>query len=595
MLDANTTSRTVRFTNTRPYIHNHGRGLLTSPVPAAGSAITSGNEGGSGEGHWKSAGLNATWALYKNSDHTWVGNIATITNNASGTLSATHFNSALTAFANEEYVAYPVSYTMSANAQAGVDQRSTQKFGGVFAATYQGYQWYANCGVGDKGNRIVFSASSNPESVDLSKDAADSIELPGTKEIRGIATSSAGLLVFTADKTYIIRGNERNNFSLEELYPEGCLCTSSIVEYGGGVFWVSKSGFLLYDGGSVRLLTRDNLGVFYTDSIKNFDASVDRVYSFFYKNYLFVYFTIFQTPFSPERYEPLYVTGWTTTNGISGLPWSGLDDAFEWDDFKNDSKTPVYWDSQKMFETIGAEAQGIAALFDSALFGADESGLYKFGPLNFTDGMVFALYLPTGSVTTLSNMDFRGATIIETANGTNCLLGVTADVSDNQRARIIDLDPVIDTNTVGRDPILIYNNAKAAPLYNKGPDFFVQTKSYTVGDPVLKKWFQRLMVNMKLHSGAVRVDLVTDEDQDDINISLKSHKNWELFTPKGYTWLYLHDIIFPKYAMSNTSNWGDVTDQQESWAELLDPAFERFKKRFSWRSNSAGLRIVSVK
>jgi hypothetical protein len=591
---ANTTSRTVRFTNTRPYIHNHGRGLLTSPVPAAGSAITSGNEGGSGEGHWKSAGLNATWALYKNSDHTWVGNIATITNNASGTLSATHFNSALTAFANEEYVAYPVSYTMSANAQAGVDQRSTQKFGGVFAATYQGYQWYANCGVGDKGNRIVFSASSNPESVDLSKDAADSIELPGTKEIRGIATSSAGLLVFTADKTYIIRGNERNNFSLEELYPEGCLCTSSIVEYGGGVFWVSKSGFLLYDGGSVRLLTRDNLGVFYTDSIKNFNASVDRVYSFFYKNYLFVYFTIFQTPFSPERYEPLYVTGWTTTNGISGLPWSGLDDAFEWDDFKNDSKTPVYWDSQKMFETIGAEAQGIAALFDSALFGADESGLYKFGPLNFTDGMVFALYLPTGSVTTLSNMDFRGATIIETANGTNCLLGVTADVSDNQRARIIDLDPVIDTNTVGRDPILIYNNVKTEALYRKGPDFFLQTKAYTVGDPVLKKWFQRLLINMKLNDGAVRFDIIDDEDNDDVNISLKAHRNWELFTPQGYNWTYVESVLWPKYSSSNATTWLNVYNQEESWVDLLDPAFERFKKRFSWRSNSAGIRLYQL-
>jgi hypothetical protein len=591
---ANTTSRTVRFTNTRPYIHNHGRGLLTSPVPAAGSAITSGNEGGSGEGHWKSAGLNATWALYKNSDHTWVGNIATITNNASGTLSATHFNSALTAFANEEYVAYPVSYTMSANAQAGVDQRSTQKFGGVFAATYQGYQWYANCGVGDKGNRIVFSASSNPESVDLSKDAADSIELPGTKEIRGIATSSAGLLVFTADKTYIIRGNERNNFSLEELYPEGCLCTSSIVEYGGGVFWVSKSGFLLYDGGSVRLLTRDNLGVFYTDSIKNFDASVDRVYSFFYKNYLFVYFTIFQTPFSPERYEPLYVTGWTTTNGISGLPWSGLDDAFEWDDFKNDSKTPVYWDSQKMFETIGAEAQGIAALFDSALFGADESGLYKFGPLNFTDGMVFALYLPTGSVTTLSNMDFRGATIIETANGTNCLLGVTADVSDNQRARIIDLDPVIDTNTVGRDPILVYNNVKTEALYRKGPDFFLQTKAYTVGDPVLKKWFQRLLINMKLNDGAVRFDIIDDEDNDDVNISLKAHRNWELFTPQGYNWTYVESVLWPKYSSSNATTWLNVYNQEESWVDLLDPAFERFKKRFSWRSNSAGIRLYQL-
>jgi hypothetical protein len=593
---ANTTSRTVRFTNTRPYIHNHGRGLLTSPVPAAGSAITSGNEGGSGEGHWKSAGLDATWALYKNSDHTWVGNIATITNNASGTLSATHFNSALTAFANEEYVAYPVSYTMSANAQASVDQRSTQKFGGVFAATYQGYQWYANCGVGDKGNRIVFSASSNPESVDLSKDAADSIELPGTKEIRGIATSSAGLLVFTADKAYIIRGNERNNFSLEELYPEGCLCTSSIVEYGGGVFWVGKSGFLLYDGGSVRLLTKDNLGVFYTDSIKNFDASVDRVYSFFYKNYLFVYFTIFQTPFTPQRYEPLYVTGWTTTSGIDDLQWSALDDAFEWDDFKNDSKTPVYWDSQKMFETIGAEAQGIAATFDTngTVFGLDATGVYKFGPLNLTDGMVFALYLPTGSITTFSNMDFRGAAILETTNGTNCLLGVTADISDLVRARIIDLDPVIDTNTVGRDPILIYNNVKTDALYRKGPDFYMQTKAYTVGDPVLKKWFQRLLINMKLNDGAVRFDIVDDEDNDDVNITLKSHRNWEVFTPKGYNWSYVESTIFPKYVASNSTNWGDVYDQGESWVDLLDPAFERFKKRFSWRSNSAGIRLYQL-
>ena len=596
--DSNTTSRTIRFTNTRPYIHNHGRGLITCAVPTNNGAFTSGNEGGSGEGHWKSAGLGPTtgWALYKANDHTWIGNVATIVNNASGTFNTLH-NSALTnGVTNEEYVAYRVSYTMSANAQASVAQRSITKFTGVFAATYQGYQWYANCGVGAKGNRVVFSASHNPESVDLSADAADSIEVPGTKAIRGIASSSAGLLVFTADKTFIIRGNERNNFSLEELYPEGCLCTSSIVEYGGGVFWVSKSGFLLYDGGSVRLLTKDNLGVFYTDSIKNFDASVDRVYSFFYKNYLFVYFTIFQTPFSPERYEPLYVTGWTTTGGIEDLQWSALDDAFEWDDFKNDSKTPVYWDSQKMFETIGAEAQGIAATFDTngTVFGANEAGIYKFGPLNLTDGMVFALYLPTGSITTLSNMDFRGAAILETANGTNCLLGVTADISDLVRARIIDLDPVIDTNTVGRDPILIYNNVKTEALYRKGPDFYLQTKAYTVGDPVLKKWFQRLLINMKLNDGAVRFDIVDDEDNDDVNITLKSHRNWEVFTPKGYNWSYVESTIFPKYVASNSTNWGDVYNQGESWVDLLDPAFERFKKRFSWRSNSAGIRLYQL-
>ena len=94
--DADTApTRTIRFTNTRPYIHNHGRGVLTCATPAASGTITSGNEGGSGEGHWRSAGLGTEYALYRASYHTCIGNIATIVNNASGTLHATHINTAL--------------------------------------------------------------------------------------------------------------------------------------------------------------------------------------------------------------------------------------------------------------------------------------------------------------------------------------------------------------------------------------------------------------------------------------------------------------------------------------------------------------------
>jgi len=665
---ATTTARTIRFTNTRPYIHNHGRGLLTCATPASGSTITSGNEGGSAEGHWKSAALGSDYSLYRASDHTWIGNIGTIVNNASGTLS-TNVNTGLTnGITNGQYVAYKIATAVPTSL---VVSRTGQNYAGVFSASYQGYQWYANAGVKDKHNRIVFSADHNFESVDLSLTASDSIELPSRGEIRGIASSSAGLLVLLEDKTYIIRGNERSNFSLEELYPEGCLCTSSIVEYGGGVFWVSKNGFMLYDGGSVRLLTKDNLGVFYTDSIRTFDPTTDRIYSFFYKNYLFVHFTKFNSVFNPQRYEPIYVTGWTSSGSLASLPYARLDDAFEWDDFSPANKTPVYWDLQKMYSNSGAEAQGISGRF-GALTTTATSGtgatatitigthnfvigsqvivsgvtplgyngtytligvtgttisyasattgpqtvagkvtsttdnnsvfgdLYRFtnttGTINSVDGMMFALYLPTGSVTVLSNMDFLGSTIIETDLGTICLLGVNRDMEGTSDvfARIINIDPVIDTYSTGVDPILIYNPAKTADLYRKGPDFFVQTKSYTVGDPVLKKWFQRLMLNMKLNSGAVRVDLVTDEDQDDIDISLKTHKNWEIFTPKGYSWLYAQNIIFPKYTTANTSTWADVKNQSKTWISLLDPAFERFKKRFSWRSNSAGLRIYQV-
>jgi len=670
--DGNYLARTIRFTNTRPYIHNHGRGLLTSATPAVNGTFTSGNEGGAGEGHWKSADLDSSYALYRASDNTWIGNIATIVNNASGTFSATHVNTALTnGITNGQYVAYKINTSVFTSL---VVNRTGQNYAGVFSASYQGYQWYANAGILDKHNRIVFSADHNFESVDLSRTAADSIELPSRGEIRGIASSSAGLLIFLEDKTYIIRGNERSNFSLEELYPEGTLCSTSIVEYGGGVFWVSKSGFLLYDGGSVRLLTKDNLGVYYTDSIRTFDPLVDRVYSFFYKNYLFVHFTKFNSVFKPQRYEPVYVTNWTSSGNLSLLPYARLDNAFVWNDFSPDNKIPVYWDSQNMYGILSTEISGIPSTFGGADYAvtavsgaagtatltigthpfivgnqvvvngvtpvgyngtyvitaiaattisyantttgsigfvsgvgkvalnsnAFYGDLYRFtdalGKINPSDSMVFALYLPTQSVTTLSNMNFFGAASIETSKGVTCLFGVNRDIelSTEVNARIINIDPVLDTNTNGVDPILIYNPAKSSALYRKGPDFFVQTKSYTVGDPVLKKWFQRLMFNMKLNSGSVRVDLVTDEDQDDIDISLKAHKNWEMFTVKGYSWLYAQNIIFPKYNQSNTSTWQDVTNQQKDWIDLLDPAFERFKKRFSWRSNSVGLRIYQM-
>jgi hypothetical protein len=97
-----------------------------------------------------------------------------------------------------------------------------------------------------------------------------------------------------------------------------------------------------------------------------------------------------------------------------------------------------------------------------------------------------------------------------------------------------------------------------------------------------------------LNDGAVRFDIIDDEDNDDVNISLKAHRNWELFTPQGYNWTYVEDILWPKYSSSNATTWLDVYNQEDSWVDLLDPAFERFKKRFSWRSNSAGIRLYQL-
>ena len=109
---------------------------------------------------------------------------------------------------------------------------------GIYNSTYAGRQWFASFNTTNNTydkyiNRVVFSSPDNGENINLAPDASDSIIIPGQEYIRGIAGSTSGLLVFVASKTYIIRGTDRSNFSLEELYPDGCISAPSIVQVGG--------------------------------------------------------------------------------------------------------------------------------------------------------------------------------------------------------------------------------------------------------------------------------------------------------------------------------------------------------------------------
>lgn len=359
----------IVFYNIRPYIHNHGRGLLTIEPGVLNLTGLSGPIGSEGEGHFAAAGLgdlNDTFNVYRASDNLLVAKLDSIsTYNAapdnetlkfeygtfSGTYSGTPWSFQVrrgdftVKMAADEYVIYinkPVSWHKD---------RTNKKFPGVYTATYSGYNWYGNGGELENQNRIVFSAPHNSESVDLSKDSADSIILPTNQQMRGMAGSSAGLLVFFEDKTYIIRGNYRLNFSVEELYPEGCLSAQSIVEFGGGVFWASKRGIMLFDGNSVRNLVQDNLGAYYTNSIKDFDAINNAVYAFVYKDYLFMHFTRFNSPFKPVRYEPIYAEGIDTTEAIQDYTAQDWDPDFQIDDFDPTNNVPIYWDYIRMYSS----------------------------------------------------------------------------------------------------------------------------------------------------------------------------------------------------------------------------------------------------
>jgi hypothetical protein len=114
---------------------------------------------------------------------------------------------------------------------------------------------------------------------------------------------------------------------------------------------------------------------------------------------------------------------------------------------------------------------------------------------------------------------------------------------------------------------------------------------------------------MLLYDGALRMDLVDDDDNDEVDIEKKKHRYWELFTEKGYDWDYLgrgappennpngtvqFGVQFPKITSPSKSNWENVEGALYLWDELFTADFNRYAKRIAWRKSSVGLRLYQL-
>jgi hypothetical protein len=760
---------TLKFRNVRGFQHVHGRGLITI---TSGDVVTSGIEGSGADGHFSSAKINETsdeWYVYRNSDSALVGKVKWdgATSNTQFTLTSGAVKLSLT---SDEYAMVKKQTTLSSDnnltslgssrwafesapyyqprlsgkvddSAAGIayadSVRSEKDAAGYFTATYAGLQWYGSLGKSSYENQIVFSSYHDPEAVDLSPDAADSIVIPGTNIMRGMATSNSGLVIFMSDNTYILRGNDRSNFSLEVLYPEGCLSAGSIVEIGGGVIWASNSGIMYFDGSTVRNMSKDMLGTYYYDGVKHFDANADRIYSFVYKNYLFVHFTKWESSYSFTKFEPVYVNpaagdleGQTITyNNVAYPPSTYTSYGFSWEDMVS-RKAALTYDSIK----------------------------------NYIKTLTMAIYMPTGSMTTLSNFEFTGAAFLDAVNagvlsdlnydkawvsvnarkernstaefiagkpsnpvtsvsevtGTVTVTYTTAASDAFENGDLVDLvdrndDPIVssitigsltsvltDTSTTSSSSVAIgtgtktftFNSAIGYTLGQRirvissansanfvegaittiasnvvtidsnliggsgtisswivkradsktftytgtlpvgvvgvvkpeyvtsnhghfvgidamldiesngyddfitvasrypGPDLYFQTKIYTVGDPVIKKWFQRIMVSMLIKGGAIRIDMLDYENNDYIDTQVKE-RNWVLLPEFLYAWSESERFLAAE-TNQNPASWSSVFALNTTWDDLFFPAFERRTKRFSLRTNALGYQFYQL-
>lgn len=76
----------------------------------------------------------------------------------------------------------------------------------------------------------------------------------------GLGKFANYILAFTRTTAYLIQGNTRDNISLQRLpFNQGCVDKHTIANIEGYLLWTSLNGICIYDGGSVRVITKKTL------------------------------------------------------------------------------------------------------------------------------------------------------------------------------------------------------------------------------------------------------------------------------------------------------------------------------------------------
>lgn len=261
--------RSYSLTSIRGFIPKVNKGRITC---ATDSTTVSG-----GSTKFSSQGLaTGTWNLYRASDFTWIGKVASVQSNISLTLAA---NAAI-ALADENYIAIRGDW---ATADKSVDITGSTNKVGWLTAIYAERQWYMNNGASfDKTYRLWYADTADKEAVDLSGDG-DWIPISSTSDIpepgRALVPTYNALLAMKESETFAVYGTSPSSFSAKKLADDGCLSTMSCQSYGGGAIWAGRQGIYFYDGVSVQNLTDGKLGDVWKNSVFSVDPLRYRMWS----------------------------------------------------------------------------------------------------------------------------------------------------------------------------------------------------------------------------------------------------------------------------------------------------------------------------
>jgi hypothetical protein len=425
---------------------------------------------------------SGTWQLYRASDLSFIGKVASVTNNTSLTLSA----NAAVAMNNEAYIALRADGDWSINTMA-----VTQRKVGFLTAIYAERQWYANLGQEFAlTSRIWFSDTSDPEAVDLSAFDGDFIDVGSSHgantPIRQLMPAYNALMIFKDNETFGVFGNTKSTFQVKKIEDDGTLSGMSVQPYGGGVIWAGRNGIYFYDGIQAQNLTAAKLGEWYKNALRSFDPTEFRMWSMMERNHYFLHI---------ESFQPNYAV-------IKGLT----------------SVTP--------------------------------------------SRITICVNMETEAVSVHTNLGIRGSIVLPSVTGEETWYLANSSTT----GYVCDASVLFDE--FGLDTITCAGATA-------GPDLYMESKKYKVGDSLRKKLFKQLLMNYLSQGGDLRLDTV-------VGLNNVGKTSTTKFPATVYVWDNL-SALFP--------TWDALGSQMPTWDQLTQSVFKPKRIKFLKRSQHLAFRI----
>jgi hypothetical protein len=207
-------------------------------------------------------------------------------------------------------------WQMPSQMNACEEQRMLSSIMGHFFDSYKGFQFSfaatgvspgmgdtIDTGVGASPQRVWVNGPGRVEISDLSADGnySDVVStVQNDPNGMGIQTGNSGPLLFKSRETFLMRGDDTDNFDLNKIADDGALSCTASAKYKGAVIWAGSKGIWMFDGVNEPVnLVQDSLGdrwLAYTTAFNSNDITtvdgggypVNTCHMFVYRDHLFV-------------------------------------------------------------------------------------------------------------------------------------------------------------------------------------------------------------------------------------------------------------------------------------------------------------------